>query len=665
MTSRLILNGFNRADIPWRNLFKGLGTWGMESGSFAFPSILNEDQYPTTAPTGANMRAVFQVPGTYTGQLVLKWSGAAGFKISRGSPGFSVVSGGAFVVGATTSDLQVRGTDGRVVFTLNTWSTTADLTLSILTGETFTNFDDLVLCRAEDEAGLDGGDPFNPDFIESLTNLAPVLIRPADFVSVNNQSGSNLTRAEYISQTSSLSYVSRKFLPRVWVGAISGTDTYSSALPSDSSSGAWVDGETFQGQIGGSNANTSTTPTFTATGKTGSKTIVNYLGAALTVAEIANNAIVTFVYNATLDKLIFISQSNGLTAHVPIDILVDLCNELGIGFYHNYPHFFSDSAITSVASAVLSRLDATLTYAPAFSLELWNPSYAQFHLAKALGAALGFIDANSRQEFGWAALRHRQMMGLVTTAWASRSSKLKRVIEFQAYGTVAGIKLYYLEGADLGAYGYDSAPNRPIDYADWMAYAPYYAGAITRAVSASFASTDLSNLTDAADDYASGDPALMQSALDWLDTDVREGTKGGVLGGDTISYQNTNIFPAWNTAAISYGKSIIMYENGFQCWYPTTDRCTALSIDTSYGGDGGKIHDLVEAFKSDNRMVWQIHDHLNLFFAQSESLYGNWYTFGSNQQWSMRPGGLYTTNYKSYDAFALYNQRKRRFRITT
>lgn len=663
MASRLILNGFNSQDIPWRNLFKGLGTWSMESGSFAFPSILNADQYPTTAPTGTNMRAVFQMPGTFTGQMVLKWSGSAGFKIIRGSPGFTVVSGSGFVVGATTADLQVRGTDGRVVFTLNTWSTAANLTLSMLAGETFSNFSNLVLCRVADETGLDGGDAFNPDFIDSITTLAPALIRFSDLVGVNNQSGSNLSRAEYLSQTSSISYISRKYLPRVWAGTVSGTDTYSSStLPSDSATGAWVDGETFQGQF--TNANTSTTPTFTVTGKTGSKTIVNYLGAALVAGDIAANEIVTLIYNATLDKLIFNDQSNGLTAAAPVNVLVDLCNALGVGFYHNYSHLFTDAAITSIASSVLSRLDASLTYAPAFSLELWNPGYAQFHLAKAMGAVLGFTNANSQQEFGWAALRHRQMMGLVTTAWASRSSKLKRTIEFQAYGTVAGIKKYYLEGFDLGSYGYNSAPDRPIDYSDWMAYAPYYAGAITRALSASFATTDLAGLTTAADDYATGVAASMQSALDWLDNDVRAGTKGGVLGGDTISYQNTNIFPAWNTAALSYSKPIIMYENGFQCWYPTAARCTALSISTDYGDSTGKIANLVEGFKNSTRMVWLIHFHLNLFFAQSQSLYGNWYTFGSNQQWSMRPGGLYTTNYKTYDAFALYNQGKSRLRVS-
>jgi hypothetical protein len=140
-------------------------------------------------------------------------------------------------------------------------------------------------------------------------------------------------------------------------------------------------------------------------------------------------------------------------------------------------------------------------------------------------------------------------------------------------------------------------------------------------------------MTTAAGNYASGIPASMSLALDWIDNDLRSGLKNGTLGGATIDFLISQGV-TWNGYNVTYGRPMICYEGNYEPLAPTTAQCTSVfSIATSYSAS---IQNLIAAYKSDVRLSVTMLYLYQKFFALSQAKYAASYVFGSNSQWGMQ-----------------------------
>ena len=278
-------------------------------------------------------------------------------------------------------------------------------------------------------------------------------------------------------------------------------------------------------------------------------------------------------------------------------------------------------------------------------------------------------------------------MGIVTTEWsASRSlSSLVRVMAWQTgsggtpsnsliilgqhltldgsnnYTSSAATTNYSVAGACSSA---SITSGRPIDCVDAFAYAPYYDGAQIRATDSSYNNT-MTDAVTAADNYASGNPVLMSTALDFVDCDVRGvttatypncGLRNGTLGPDTLaSFPAT--YSGYDTLATTWGKVVIEYEGGLQIAAPSASRLTTLGItSSSLCGTAACIStefaNLIAAYKNDPRFKQLAYDQFQQFMSYGNSRIPSWYELGPNStQWDIFPGANFnvTPAYQSFN----------------
>lgn len=653
--------GFGPGEFAFLNFFKTTLSQSAAS-NYAYPSILNANGYPTSAPS-QTISGTTGLPTNYSGQWVIKWSGTGRIRLDRGSPGYTVVADpGSCVQGSTGFNLDVSGANCRVVFTFTT-SAASGISVLFLTTGTYSGMVDAVLCQIADEAAIDAGEYFRDDYLNVVRQINPKVMRHLGWFNVNNSN--NFTNWIYRTPIAAFTYGSPTWPPALWGGTVSGTDTYTIAAASGSPAD-WTDREQIQGQF--TNANTITTPTLTISGHTGAKTIVNSSGNALSSGSIAANALATMVYDATLDQVIY--TSGGQTSDVPFEVQIALCNKLKIDCWSNLAHLITDASATSYATYVRDNL--TAAWHVEYSNEIWNFGDNQTTWAVNVGAALGFPADNNRRYQGYYGLRFRQLMGLITAAWSPRTlNDLKRTMAFQAFGVVASTNTYRFQGSDLGAYGYNSAPNRPIDYSDRESYATYYQGAIINdgnSYSGSYAAGDLADcsvagtnsggMTCAANNYTLGTTASINAAYAWVDNDIRAGTKNSTLGSQTLLGLSTNIYGAWNANASGYGLLVDAYEGGYQGLAPTVAQCTTISYPGTGAvdcGASGTIATMMAAYKNTDRFRQLVNDQYRQFKAVSQSNAPAWLTIAPISQWSLFPGNIYTTAYQSLPALKNFN----------
>lgn len=685
LTGKAILDGFNTSSYPFKNFIKGMGSISA-SGGYAYPANLDANGYPTVGSVTTQFGGTFPKPSTYTGNWRVEWDGKCKIQFAPSqSPntGFTVISDpGGSVSGSTAFNLNITASGSNFVdVTFNGVGTTVGL--NFMTGGDFTGFGNLRMYRISapytgDGAAINSGDPllqFNDDFIASVTALNPQVLRLLDCISV---SITNVSRAAYISQPGSITFANPRFVPATWAGDTSGTDTYTCAAAPDTPV-TWTDGEAFQVRF--VNANTIAGATINVGGR-GAKTIYLRFGSAISAGTITANLLATCVYDSVLDKVLLFT--GGLTSCWPLSSLVAVCNKVRAGLWYTYSHLFNDASITTVSTYIRDNLTAVYPHYAELCNETWNFTFYPTSLFKNRGAALGWPNANAEQEFSWHGLRHRQVMGIITPIWAGRA--LKRVMAFQFFGGTTGNNKWRFQGFDLNSttyplYGtytsgvnYDTAPNRPIDYSDVLAYAPYYSGAILRNFDARYTGNpvltagNLSALTGAADNYASGVPANIASAFAWVDNDIRAGTSGAsaVVGDNTL--QNFfAMYAGWEAIAAAYPKAVIGYEGGYEGSYPSTSTCTTLGISTSYGGATGLIAVMLTAYKLNALFKQLVLDQWAQFQGTfpnggaytlngllPNSSYPAWYSFDAGQ-WAMTQGNLYTTPFQSYNAFQQFS----------
>jgi hypothetical protein len=182
----------------------------------------------------------------------------------------------------------------------------------------------------------------------------------------------------------------------------------------------------------------------------------------------------------------------------------------------------------------------------------------------------------------------------------------------------------------------------------------------------------LTPILTAANNWALGTTASRAAALSYIDSDLRSGTRDDGTGfqqrGDeTFFAKETIVYPRWQTPGVTYSKTIVQYEGGYQGVNPTTFIMNVMGIDTAYIN---KLYDLIEGYKQSGMFQQAVND-LNVnFLSNSTSGPPAWYRLSSNCPgvtspsgacicknttcvgvWDMYPGDINSTPYQSFNAF--------------
>lgn len=250
----------------------------------------------------------------------------------------------------------------------------------------------------------------------------------------------------------------------------------------------------------------------------------------------------------------------------PLEWYEDLATSANVGIYYNFPVLYSDTSINSTvqhfANAGVKELVVGV------SNETWNTAGGgQWHLINSLGQYVGLpsaFDGGSAVD-GYTALRMIQVATQARSAWSTAGRSQAQLFvsneyQFVSTGTLtqrlSGSALNPSSNVTLAAYGgspsnqtttpsgvstnYAASPNRPVDWSDFVAPAPYFQGALLNAGNGSSTlnpngSGTISQyncMLVAAYNYAYGNSTNQAASLNWM-------FNPGTISGDF--YTTTNV----------------------------------------------------------------------------------------------------------------------------
>jgi hypothetical protein len=355
----------------------------------------------------------------------------------------------------------------------------------------------------------------------------------------------------------------------------------------------------------------------------------------------------TFQYDALLNVVIF--SSGGMTSQVPYEVQAALANQVGSPLWFNFaPHV--DNA---TVAETMQFFSANLASPPLLEWgnEMWNGAFPNFAWGYWRGVALG-LSGTWQNYYG---LRFRQIMGIVAANW-SRGG-LHRMNCGQEYGPPSSFNTYDLQGTGLcgsscgnSAYqslvgtDYNASPNRPGDFTDGVCIAIYVNGSQTAGSSSSGdyggnTYAGISTLISEAAAYATGVPASQIAALQWLDSDYRNGT-GGASGQSTLSYVSASIYPAWVSMLTTTwpGMTLYAYEGGMQAIAPGA-AWLASQGDTNSTTDAANIANLIVAYDNSRYAFSLAYDYGQQFLNAGSIVKGSAeLSLQGPSQWSLLPG---------------------------
>lgn len=611
--AKSLIGGFDVQGFSYafQNFAKVMGNQG---GAIPFQSSMNADGYPVvdlsvggTVAWGSALTLNSSLVGSGV-TWVLSWSGKGGVGITPSDATGITVKSVSTNTGLTTNTTYPgtagpAGTNGYMEFTFTGATISVNIFFSQFIsygtpggGNAMSN---LQLYRKTDQNVAQTGPKgtFTSEFKNLLLGVNPRVLRMMDWGHTNS---SNVSHYIYRAASTALSYLNDRWDSTLWAGVTTGTGTaYTCANPSGSpGSGAPINGETIQVQFHA--ANTSTAPTLTVTGRTGTIPITFNNASALNVGTITTNCAATLVYDSLLNLWLgdFSSGpaannnvSGGLLTGVPLEEQVKLCNELGTDFWYNFPFHITDASVSSTTAYVRDNLGTSQKAYFEYTNEHWNFGFVQFGLCKLRGAAFGFSSASGRQEHGYYGYRVKQIMDLVTAAWSPRStSTLRRVMAIgEQASDPTGTQLYQFNGSDLASVANGGAGNaawvaagnanytqgsptfsRPIDVCDSVSYATYFSGAVLNN-GGSYDTTELSVA-----DRTAFTNAVDANDLSWADNQFRKGTRQTVTcslpsaiasntitvtnnfvntggdNGDVVIFSSSGTMPTGLTAATPY-----------------------------------------------------------------------------------------------------------------
>jgi hypothetical protein len=397
--------------------------------------------------------------------------------------------------------------------------------------------------------------------------------------------------------------------------------------------------------------------------------------------------------------------------------------------------------VFQLAQATYNGQPAISNLALEYGNETWNNYLGCYPITVAQAAALG-ININTGGGYVTHALRTIQMAAQATAAWAAAGrsrSNLKIVNAYQfvnmnssgtsdtsvykfngsgldasGTGTNVALKAYGGAGATAITTNYSVAPNRPVDWCDWVSPATYWQGAQYSATLGGLNGGVLSNYNGsllAAYNYAYGNSTQQQAALDFLSNtaatsgDMYNGTLGGssdytvrvfdwsVGSGQAFAagyFGVGTVAASYDTSRSSTGTSggaqlklgVACYEGGWQSGptYPsqlaaslnglgyTNGYSAALSgaaagpsgAGDTYNTASTNLYNLFIAWKNDVRAANLVTKQFNQFRAavrtvSTRDAYAPWYGFQGPTIWALWPGlADQSSPFQAYSAIAAW-----------
>ena len=483
-------------DFPYMNLMK---SFGFQNQSNAFPLVFDVNNYLVSAPTSTLQGNTPMPLSTSVAPEIwcIDWQGKAGDNTHIAITmlaATTILAGAAFISGSTAVNTQLFGTNGYVEFTFNAAAAFSSafpysLTFQFPTTGTFDGtFANLRLYRKVHKADLDAGKIFNPDFLAKVRPLNLRAIRPVNYTGVN---GTNCAaNASQRTRLDALSWSTYWDISVFMPAAVTGTNAYTGTL---AGVGAYVEGLTVSGLF--TNASSSAaTRTFDLNGL-GVKPILDQLGNAAGSTAVSANSMYTLVFDAILQG--WIQRTGAPGAGVPVEVICALCNELGVACHYNIPTHATDAYVAQIATTFKTLMPVNEVWYE-YSLEIWNfaAGFPQTTWAVNRGIALGFPSDNNRRHFGYYGLRFKQLMDVITATYAGQPN-FKRLMAgweidpgdtYRLKGTDLNTALGYAGYNSLIGVSYNVAPNRPIDMADYLAYAMYTSGAQVQGIDGTYVS---------------------------------------------------------------------------------------------------------------------------------------------------------------------------------
>lgn len=333
-----------------------------------------------------------------------------------------------------------------------------------------------------------------------------------------------------------------------------------------------------------------------------SSSSVTYIFGTINPGSLPNNNYVQFTYSTRLGGWIASvcgPSAGGVHGGPPLAFYAEICTRAKVGMYFTIGQFWSDAcvydAVLKFAKAGVKELVLEL------SNETWNFGLQEWNISLVQGCCLGFPPF-APAEMGFIGLRTIQIAKQAAAAWAaagrSRSELFINIcyqfVDMLPSGKTNSVR-YKLNGSGLdaasgknpalsafGGYGstplstdHSSFPNRPVDYADAIGGAPYWAGAqfnsgngIATNMKTNASGTGIrlplsayNELLRAAYNHQYGTPAQRASALEFCYSGGPSGT-GDLYDGTLIqatftgSVSGTNLTVSGVTGAIVPGQYV-------------------------------------------------------------------------------------------------------------
>ena len=283
------------------------------------------------------------------------------------------------------------------------------------------------------------------------------------------------------------------------------------------------------------------------------------------------NSVATFIYSAVLKAWLY--WSGTASSGFPPAVLAALCNALHTDCWVQLSTYLNDASVIAYTKTMAHELRPGLKWFVEYSNEPFLHFTQQTTWMYLAGTALGFPKINGCWEcveWDYYALRRYQIMQLVGSTWTAAGRSMSDLVRVQviALGTPPtnpnhnDFQWHLLQGGNLtlqanGTYcsgagctittNYSKPGARPGDVnIDALSYASYFWGIMGGWYACGGAPAYYATALAQADNYAigtaTGNQALVHSALQFVDGDVRNANNvrcKGAINGQTIAYADT------------------------------------------------------------------------------------------------------------------------------
>lgn len=206
----------------------------------------------------------------------------------------------------------------------------------------------------EDDAGVINTQVFNTKFIDILTELKPGYLRFLDWFPANS---CNIPHWDYRTPVNAICYNGIYHTTRTATSVSNTGDAFTCTLPG----GASLTDKTLIHIVWSAS---SSNPTLSG------KSVKTTNGQT---ASVSSGDTWTLVYDADLDY--WLGEREGLSSSVPVELMIQLCNEIGANFWGHIPGFAADNPAnwaTPCATYCRDNLNSGLVAKYEIVNEIWN-----------------------------------------------------------------------------------------------------------------------------------------------------------------------------------------------------------------------------------------------------------------------------------------------------